>query len=359
MRPPPRSQTGALARLRAAFFASPGGALLTVLSLAAMWFLFSATLRWAFSDAVFSGGRDACAGGGGMCWPFVFAKAEQWVYGRYPESERWRPDLAFVVLAAGLAWLAFPQMPKKKTVGALFAAAYPVFAFVLLCGGMFGLPEVETPLWGGVMLTLVIAATGNAASLPLAVLLALGRRARGLPALRTLCAGFIEFVRGVPLITVLFMASVMLPLFLPEGATVNQLLRALIAVALFQAAYLAEVVRGGLQALPPGQEEGAKALGFSYWQTALLIVLPQALKTSIPGIVNSYIALLKDTTLVLIIGLFDVLGMVQLTTKDPEWIAPTTTDSGYFIVAAFFWIVCFLMSRYSRSLERKLSAGRR
>ena len=357
-RPPPPSQTRMLPRLRAAFFASPASALMTVLSLALIWYLLSGIAQWVFADAVFTGDdREACAAGGGMCWPFVTAKAELWIYGRYPEQERWRANIVFALLVLASAWLALPQTPRKKTAGALSLTALPIVSYILLRGGMFGLIEVDTELWGGVLMTLVIAVTGNVASLPLAVLLALGRRANNLPAVRILCAGFIEFVRGVPLITVLFMASVMLPLFLPEGATVNQLFRALVAVTIFQAAYLAEVVRGGLQALPAGQEEGAKALGLSYWQTASLIVLPQALKICIPGIVNSYIALLKDTTLVLIVGLFDVLGMVQLTTADPKWAAPTTAESGYLIVAFFFWLLCFLMSRYSRNLEQKLATG--
>ena len=248
--------------------------------------------RWLIIDAVFGGeDREACASGGGMCWPFVAAKIELWIYGRYPAAERWRADMAFALLAFVLLQVA---TARHKTAAAVLSALLPVAVYILLRGGVFGLPEVATQLWGGVMLTLVIAVTGNAASLPLAVLLALGRRARTMPAVRLLCAGLIEFVRGAPLITLLFMASVMLPLFLPEGASVNQLLRALAAVTLFQGAALAEVVRGGLQALPPGQEEGGKALGLSYWQSALLIVLPQALwaKISIPGIVNSYIAAL-------------------------------------------------------------------
>ncbi|MGI9337756.1 MAG: amino acid ABC transporter permease [Gammaproteobacteria bacterium] len=355
MKTPPPLQSGFLPRLKGAFFATPGHALLTMLSLAFIWLMAESLTEWLVLDAVFVGkDREACAAGGGMCWPFVAAKMELWIYGRYPIDQRWRADASFALLAFVLLWLA---MARRKGAPGFLAAIMPFAVYVLLYGGVFGLPKVPTQLWGGVLLTLVIAVTGNAASLPLAVLLALGRRAKTMPAVRLLCAGIIEFVRGAPLITLLFMASVMLPLFLPEGATVNQLLRALFAVALFQGAALAEVVRGGLQALPPGQEESGKALGLSYWHSALLIVLPQALKICIPGIVNSYIALLKDTTLVLIVGLFDVLGMVQLTTQDPKWLAPTTTNSGYFVVAAFFWLVCFLMSRYSRALEQKLAKG--
>lgn len=350
---PPSSKSGLLSQIREMFFASAGRALLTALSIAVIWLMADALIRWLWLDAVFVGDdRTACATGGGMCWPFAMAKAELWIYGRYPPAERWRANASFALLAFVLLWAA---SGRRKAAAAIIAASMPFAVYVLLYGGIFGLSQVPTQLWGGVLLTLVIAVVGNAASLPLAVLLALGRRARTMPVIRLLCTGIIEFVRGAPLITLLFMASVMLPLFLPEGATVNQLLRALFAVTLFQGAALAEVVRGGLQSLPPGQEESGKALGLSYWQSALLIVLPQALKICIPGIVNSYIALLKDTTLVLIVGLFDVLGMVQLTTQDPKWLAPTTTNSGYFVVAAFFWLVCFLMSRYSRALEQKLA----
>ena len=359
-RPPPAALSDNLFwRVYRACFSTLGNALLTLIALLITWWLASATVQWVFVSGVFGGDtRDACAAGGGMCWPFVAAKVQQWIYGRYPLELRWRVDLWLLLLAAAAAWLALPRLPCKKVVGWTVVLAYAPLSVLLLYGGFFGMPEVETPLWGGVMLTLVVAITGNIMSLPLAVPLALGRRANHMPVVKSLCVCFIEFIRGVPLITMLFMASVMLPLFLPEGATVDKLLRALLAVTIFQAAYLAEVVRGGLQALSGGQEEGAQSLGLSYWQTMRFIILPQALTISIPGIVNSYIALLKDTTLVLIIGLFDVLGMVQLTTKDPQWIAPTTVESGYLVVAAFFWVLCFGMSRYSRGLEQKLQAGK-
>lgn len=355
-RPPPKNVDDRLiTRVRATCFSSVGNSCLTLLSLLILWWLTSLLFGWAVADAVFTGeDRETCAAGGGMCWPFVFAKLNQWFYGSYPAAQRWRVDLTFLLLTAATLWLVLPRTPHKRWVGIGIVVAYPIVTYGLLYGGL-GLEVVETSLWGGVMLTMVIAITGNIMSLPLAVLLALGRRAKRLPVVRTLCIVFIEFIRGVPLITMLFMAAVMLPLFMPEGATVDKLMRALLAVTLFQAAYLAEVVRGGLQALSTGQEEGAQSLGLSYWPTMRLIILPQALKICIPGVVNSYIALFKDTTLVLIIGLFDILGMVQLTTKDPKWIAPTTVESGYLVVAIFFWILCFGLSRYSRNLERKLS----
>jgi general L-amino acid transport system permease protein len=232
--------------------------------------------------------------------------------------------------------------------------AFPVICFYLYVGGSFGLVEVETPLWGGLFLTLVIAITGIVASLPIGIILALGRRSN-MPVVRAVCVGFIELWRGVPLITVLFMASVMFPLFMPEGVTFDKLLRALIGVGLFSAAYMAEVVRGGLQAIPRGQIEGAQALGLNFPKMMFFIVMPQALKMVIPGIVNTFIGLFKDTTLVLIIGLFDFLGMAQLSTTNPEWLGFSV--EGFVFCAAVFWVFCFSMSQYSQHLERKLHTG--
>jgi general L-amino acid transport system permease protein len=219
-----------------------------------------------------------------------------------------------------------------------------------------GLPIVETPQWGGLLVTLVVAVTGIVASLPIGILLALGRRSK-MPAIRLLSITFIEMVRGVPLITVLFMASVMLPLFLPSGVNFDKLLRALVGVALFSSAYMAEVVRGGLQAIPKGQYEAAQALGLSYWKMMVLVVLPQALKIVIPGIVNSFISLFKDTTLVSIVGLFDLLGIIQTGFADQKWVSPVTAPTGYFGAAAIFFLFCFAMSRYSMYLERRLATG--
>jgi general L-amino acid transport system permease protein len=229
-----------------------------------------------------------------------------------------------------------------------------VLAYWLLHGGFFGLSTVSTSQWGGLMLTLVIAAVGIAGALPLGILLALGRRSE-MPAIRVICVTFIEFWRGVPLITVLFMSSVMLPLFLPEGLSFDKLMRALIGVILFQSAYIAEVVRGGLQAIPKGQYEAAAAMGLGYWRMMGLVILPQALKLVIPGIVNTFIALFKDTSLVIIIGLFDLLNSIKQATTDPAWLGMAT--EGYVFAALIFWIFCFGMSRYSQHLERKLDTG--
>jgi len=234
-----------------------------------------------------------------------------------------------------------------------------VIAIILAFVGFdFGLEEVETPLWGGLLLTLVIAVTGIVISLPFGVILALGRQS-DMPIVRIICVVFIEFWRGVPLITVLFMASVMLPLFMPRGVHVDNLLRAMIGVAFFASAYMAEVVRGGLQALPKGQYEGAQALGLNYWKMMRLIILPQALKLVIPAIVSTFIGLFKDTTLVSIVGLFDLLGQVQSSFADPKWSSPTTSHTAYLFTAMVFWVFCFSMSRYSVYMERKLDTGHR
>jgi general L-amino acid transport system permease protein len=318
--------------------------------------LIPPVIQWAFITADWSGdSREACTSGG-ACWPFVKARFGQFIYGFYPTEQRWRVDVTGIMLILSVFWLMLPPLPGKKwaTIFALFI--YPIIAFFLLYGGSFGLPVVETSRWGGLMLTLVIAIVGIVASLPLGILLALGRRS-DMPLVRAVCVVFIEFWRGVPLITVLFMSSVMLPLFLPEGVNFDKLLRALIGVILFSAAYMAEVVRGGLQAIPKGQYEAAQALGLSYWKMMGLIILPQALKLVIPGIVNTFIGLFKDTTLVLIIGLFDFLGIVQSALNDPNWLGYAV--EGYVFAAVVYWLFCFSMSRYSIHLEHKLETGHR
>jgi general L-amino acid transport system permease protein len=246
--------------------------------------------------------------------------------------------------------------PQKLAI--VLAPAVAVLALIFVLTFDFGLRPVPTHLWGGLFVTLVVAVTGIAASLPLGILLALGRRSN-MPAVRLVCIIFIEFWRGVPLITVLFMASFMLPLLLPGGVNFNQLLRALVGVALFSAAYMAEVIRGGLQAIPRGQYEGAQSLGLGYWQMMRMIILPQALKLVIPGIVNTFIGLFKDTSLVYIIGLADLLNAVRRGFSDPNWITPSTPATGLVFAAFIFWIFCFGMSRYSQYMERRLHTGHR
>jgi general L-amino acid transport system permease protein len=232
----------------------------------------------------------------------------------------------------------------------LLFAVYPLFAFFLLIGGVFGLPLVETHYWGGLFLTLVVAGTGMGTALPIGILFALGRRSE-LPVIKTVCVSFIEFVRGVPLVSVLFMASVMFPLFLPENVTFDKLLRALVGIAFFYAAYMAEVIRGGLQAIPKGQYEAAKALGWTYWKMMGFIIMPQTLRLVIPGLANNFLSLLKDTTLVAVIGLLDLLGIAKAAMADSEWLG--FTKEAYIFAAIVFWVFCFAISRYSVHLEKK------
>jgi len=356
--PPPRSFVGPVAWLRHNLFASVGDTILTVLAAIIIFLAVPPLLNWAFLNAVWSGvDREACVSPeAGACWAFVKAKFAQFIYGRYPLGERWRVDIVFLLLAGGLVPFAIPSVPHKGLNAVFLFVIFPILAFILLVGGMFGLREIDTPLWGGLLVTLVVSYVGMVASLPLGILLALGRRSR-MPIVRTFCVAFIELWRGVPLITVLFMASVMLPLFLPPGVNIDKLLRALIGVALFSAAYMAEVVRGGLQAIPKGQFEAAQALGLGYWKMMRLIVLPQALKIVIPGIVNTFIGLFKDTSLVYIIGLFDLLGIVRLNFSDTNWASWQTPATGLVFAAFIFWIFCFSMSRYSQFMERRLNTG--
>jgi general L-amino acid transport system permease protein len=356
-----RGHTTRIDWLKANLFSSWGNTALTLLSLAIMWVVVTRILDWAVFSAVFAGEDGAACNkpGAGACWPFIAHKLGLFMYGRYPEAERWRINLTYVLALAGLVPLMIPKVPGKLWLSIYLIIVFPIVGFVLVTGGILWLPHVPTELWGGLFLTLVVASVGIAASFPIGILLALGRRSE-LPIVRWVSIGFIEFVRGVPLVTVLFMASVMLPLFLPPDVTFDKLLRALIGVALFSAAYLAEVIRGGLQAIPRGQYEAADALGLSYVQKMGLIVLPQALKLVIPGIVNSFISLFKDTSLVLIIGLFDLLGIVQQSVaSDAKWFSAQTAATGYVFAGAIFWIFCFGMSRYSAFLERRLASGNR
>jgi general L-amino acid transport system permease protein len=483
--PPPPNTTGFTGWLLQNLFNTPLNSVLTIIGGAFIAWIGWGVIDWAIIRAVFTGeNRDACVAGQqtgaqlGACWPYVWAKFHQFVYGFYPFDQRWRVNICFIVGAIALATLAIPSLPHKKWNALFLLIVYPLMTFILLTGGNvgfsistmlsfigllllsalivpmlafgidqgvqrnrlalmlagaalliwvltflvsmpqinvlggfisvstlitvalllvaailslahevssrdisaraallgwagacsavvavlllmtidFGLVPVETQQWGGLLVTMVVAVTGIVASLPLGILLALGRRSK-MPVVRLFSVTFIEVWRGVPLITVLFMSSIMLPLFLPEGVNFDKLLRALVGTALFTAAYMAENVRGGLQAIPKGQNEAAQALGLSYWKTMNLIILPQALKIVIPGIVNSFISLFKDTTLVLIIGLFDLLGIVKASFADPKWASPQTSATGFFVAALMFWVFCFSMSRYSIYMERRLNTG--
>ncbi|NWL79790.1 amino acid ABC transporter permease [Pseudomonas taiwanensis] len=352
--PPPRMSVGVLGWLRANLFSNWFNTLLTLFAIYLVWLILPPLIKWAFLQADWSGTTRADCTSEGACWVFIKMRFSQFMYGFYPEELRWRVDLAVWVAIIGAAPLFIPRFQQKAKYGLAFLVIYPIVAYWLLHGGFLGMSTVSTSQWGGLMLTLVIAAVGIVGALPLGILLALGRRSN-MPAIKVICVTFIEFWRGVPLITVLFMSSVMLPLFLPEGLSFDKLLRALIGVIMFQSAYIAEVVRGGLQAIPKGQYEAAAAMGLGYWRMMGLVILPQALKLVIPGIVNTFIALFKDTSLVIIIGLFDLLNSIKQATTDPAWLGMAT--EGYVFAALVFWIFCFGMSRYSMSLERKLDTS--
>ncbi len=521
--PPPPGTVGVQGWLRQNLFSSIGNSILTVAIGLLLFVIGWSIIDWAIITAVWTGeDRTNCAvEGAGACWPFVWAKFPQWLYGFYPIDQRWRPTLVFIIGAVALVPMLMPSVPFKQWNALFLIVIFPVIALILLSGGNFnfslatyggiialgllatvlipvinggiesgiqenkfgvvlaligvapailwliaeaiaalagflgvlgkislpgrwswvtldpvfgtlaipfnwaayrldyvrdqvndipylpyivfgafslaavatlaslvlrggtriwgsilgwlgllvavlgvfvvldidfGLSPVETSSWGGLLVTLVVSVTGIAASLPLGILLALGRRSK-MPAVRLISIVFIEVWRGVPLITVLFMSSVMLPLFLPEGLTFDKLLRALIGISLFSAAYMAEVVRGGLQAIGKGQYEGAQALGLSYWQMMRKIILPQALKISIPNIVGNFIGLFKDTTLVLIIGIYDFLGIITAGTQDAKWASPQTGNTGYFAAAVIYCAFCFGMSRYAMYTERRLNTG--
>ncbi|HSL40166.1 MAG TPA: amino acid ABC transporter permease [Desulforhopalus sp.] len=462
--PSPILETGIGGWLAKNLFSSIGNSCLTLLGIAFLLWALPPFLRWAIFDANLAGdSRSACDAAiegvkTGACWVFIKVRAGVFLYGFYPEPERWRVDFIFVLLAFALLQLLVPTLlhPGRRQVAlglvaagsaaavfgmipagvvllyfflpfllawlagrisgpagrgdgaelavplrvvlvfgggvaaylliisffgregalaiALFitllaglllttrrmAAAtwrwillgtlYPLLAYFFLLGGVFGLPLVETHFWGGLSLTLVVAGSGMITALPIGILLALGRRSR-LPVINTLCVSFIEFVRGVPLVSVLFMASVMFPLLLPENVNFDKLLRALVGIAFFYAAYMAEVIRGGLQAIPKGQYEAAEALGWTYWKMMGLIILPQALRLVIPGLANNFLSLLKDTTLVAVIGLLDLLGIAKAAMADVQWLG--FTKEAYIFAGLVFWIFCFAISRYSVYLERK------
>lgn len=351
---PPKKMLGPVAWMRTHLFSSWYNTLLTLLVGYLLVTSVAPVLNWLFLEADFKGSEPSDCTGAGACWLFINQRLNFFIYGFYPDSLQWRVNVMFALLALSFVPQFIENFPGRKWLGIFGMTGLPVVGYVLIPGGSFGLEAVDSAKWGGLMLTLIIAYIGIIASLPIGILLALGRRS-DMPIIRGLCVVFIEVWRAVPLITVLFMASVMLPLFLPEGMNFEKLLRALIGITLWQSAYMAEVIRGGLQAIPRGQYEAADALGLGYWKKTGLIILPQALKMVIPGIVNTFIALFKDTTLVLIIGLFDILGTVQSTVTDPAW--QNVAVEGYVFVAFCFWVFCFGISRYSQNLERKLDTG--
>jgi len=366
-KPAPLAVRSVAGWIRTNLLATPKDVVLTILAVALLVATVPAAINWLFVQAAWLGSdRSACAtvvqggiqpdGWGGACWAFVKDRFVQFIFGRYPLDERWRPLLVLALLVALLVPMLIPKVPRKGLNAVLLFIVFPIVAFFLLHGNVFGLQRMETPLWGGLMVTLILSFVGIAVSFPLGILLALGRRSK-MPVIKTLSVTFIEVIRGVPLITILFMANVMLPLFLPTGWTIDNFLRALVAVALFASAYMAEVIRGGLQAIPKGQSEGADSLGLGYWQKMRLIILPQAIKLVIPGIVNTFIGLFKDTSLVSIIGMFDLLNIIRLNFSDPTWITPVTPVTGLIFAGFIYWLFCFSMSRYSAFMERYLDTA--
>lgn len=350
-RPASLRTRGPLAWVRRNLFGSIGSSVATFIVLALILYGGSHLLSWGLFNAVFAPDVAQCqaARGVGACWGVVSEKSRFILFGRYPLAEQWRPFTATVLLIALLVVSCMRPFWKSWLAG-VWVVVVPVF-FILMRGGTLGLPEVPTDLWGGLPLTVMLAAFGIVLAFPLALLVALGRRST-LPAIRSLCVVYVELVRGVPLISVLFMASFMFPLFLPANKSPDVLVRVLAGITLFSAAYLAEVVRGGLQAIPKGQVEAANTLGLGYWQTQRKIVLPQALTLVVPSIVNNFIGIFKDTSLVTIVSLYELTGALGLALdSDAKW-RPFKIE-GYLFIVFIYFIFCFSMSRYSLWIEKQ------
>ena len=317
------------------------------------------SMNWMILDANISGdSRDACTGSG-ACWTYIKVWFKRFMYGMYPNELHWRINIAFLLVIA-LGLLGFVKSEKlKKYLPFYYVIIYPILAFLiiyyLISGGAFGLEWVETGAWGGLSLTFIVSFFCLIFCFPLGMILALGRRSN-LPVIRYVSVGYIEFWRGVPLITVLFMSSVMFPMFLPEDFFMDKLVRVIIAITLFEAAYCAEVIRGGLQSLPRGQYDAAKSLGMGYWKMQIFVILPQALKLVIPGIANTFLALVKDTPLIFVVGLAEIAGMLALAKTNPEWLG--FAMEGYIFASIIFWIICYAMSKYSYNLEAKYKTER-
>ena len=371
MAPPPLAiRPGPLAWIRANLLSSPTNALLTLLSVLLLAYTLPGLLRWMLIDASW-GGSDVSAckitdangyevDAPGACWTFIKVRMNQLLFGLWysrNSDQIWRPLLVFALMAGIVYVLAAPGLlaPSRRWKAGLAAlVGFPLLAFALLHGEWLGLKIARTSDWGGLMLTLVLAIMGIVAALPIGIAMALGRRSK-MPAVRMVSILWIEFFRGTPLVTILFIGSVLLPLFFPAQVDLDKVLRAMVAITIFQSAYTAEAIRGGLAALPRGQTEAAQALGLGYWRTTFLIVLPQALKISIPGIVNSFIELFKDTSLVLIIGLLDLLNMAATSARSAQWKGYEV--EGFAFASMIYFIFCYGLSRYSQYLEKALDTG--
>jgi general L-amino acid transport system permease protein len=333
-----------------------------LLTLLIIFIIIKATppsLSWFIFDANIAGDTKEACTGTGACWTYIKVWFRRFMYGMYPNELQWRINISFIFLVA-LAFVGYFAGEKlKKFLTLYYVIIYPIIAYILIyyliSGGSFGLVWVETGAWGGLSLTFIVSFFCLIFCFPVGMLLALGRRS-DLPTIKYMSVGFIEFWRGVPLITVLFMSSVMFPMFLPEDFFMDKLVRVIIAISLFEAAYVAEVIRGGLQALPRGQYDAAKSLGMGYWKMHIFVILPQALKLVIPGIANTFLALVKDTPLIFVVGLMEIAGMLGLAKTNPKWLG--FAMEGYVFAAIIFWIICYAMSKYSYNLEAKYKTER-
>jgi general L-amino acid transport system permease protein len=334
--------------IRQKLFATPLDAVITLVLAYLLWRAVVPLIDWTLLDATFRGASRADCVGDGACWVFVKARFGQFMYGLYPLTERWRVDLAGVILVASVALLAWKALPYRRALAVAALIVLPPLGIWLLAGG-FGLPYVETRDWGGLTLTILISLYAALIAIPLGILLALGRQSR-LPIIRMLSIIFIEFWRGVPIVAVIFLASILLPLIMPAGIGIDRLARAVIGLGLVIAAYMAEAVRGGLQAVPEGQHEAATALGLGYWRATGLIVLPQAVRIALPAMTNEFIALIKNTTLVLIVSILDLLGIAQAALADPNWVG--MNKEAYAFAGLLYWLGCFGLSRVGLALER-------
>jgi general L-amino acid transport system permease protein len=358
-RAPPTNRAGRLERLRAALFGSATSAALTlVFALVVGWAAWH-FVQWALLDAVFTAGGDAsvhcrAVEGVGACWPMLAEKWRLIVFGLYPYDAQWRPAVACLLMVAILAVSAVPRFWRRWLAIVWVVGAVAVAVF--LWGGVAVLAFVPSDAWGGLPVTVLLATVGLASGFPLGVLLALARRSHAYPGIRAFAVAYIELVRAVPLVVVLYMASVMFPLLLPQDVTVAKLLRVQVAIALFAAAYLAEVIRGGMAAIPKGQDEAADAIGLGYWKKMGFVILPQALRIAIPGIVNTFISFFKATSIVVVVGIFDLLTAAKRALADPEW--QGYGFEVYLFVGALYFAFCFSMSRYSHWLEGRLARGR-
>lgn len=350
---PPASEVGVIGWLRSNLFNGWFNSLLTIAVLLMLYQLVPPLFKWAFVDSLWDSPAAACRDIDGACWSVVSRNINFIIFGFFPHGQHWRPAIAMLLLL-GLVFYSKDRKHWSKALPWYWLAGLIVMG-TLMHGGIFGMPVVETAQWSGLPLTFMLSFFGIVAAYPLGVLLALGRRSR-MPAIKTLCTVYIEMIRGVPLISLLFMSSVMFPLFLPEGVTLDKVLRAQVAIILFTAAYIAEVVRGGLQAMPRGQFEAADSLGLNYNQTMRLIILPQALKIVIPPTVGILLSAFKDTSLVVIIALYDVLKTTKVTLSNPKWTGYST--EAYIFLAVLYFICCYAMSSYSRKLEKVLHTGR-